>query len=84
MRATHRFTYRVDGNASCKVEVLFAIGIPHPDTLRMGEHDVRPYISLQDISAEGRGFELKSQDEPFGTQCMIRRWQQPLTSFLVQ
>ena len=46
-----KLTYRVDCNASCKVQILFAVGIPHSDALSMSKDNVRPHIRLQHISA---------------------------------
>lgn len=44
-------TYGVDCNPSCKVQVLFAMCIPHPDALGMSKDNVRAHIRLQYISA---------------------------------
>ena len=44
-------TYGIDSNPSCKVQVLFAMCIPHPDALGMSKDDVRAHIRLQHISA---------------------------------
>lgn len=44
-------TYGVDCNPSRKVQVLFAMCIPHSDALGMSENNVRAHIGLQHISA---------------------------------
>lgn len=54
--ATQGLTYGVDGYASCKVQVLLAVCIPHPDALSMGEDNVWSHICLQYIPAAQAGF----------------------------
>lgn len=44
-------THGVDCNPGCKVQVLFAMCIPHPDALGMSKDNVRAHIGLQHISA---------------------------------